>query len=228
MRKILASMFAATLMTAAFSGCGGTPAAEQVLPQIEETAIEDFEYEYDAEHGGMAITAYLAKSPKVKIPDTIEDYPVVGADLGDADITHLYLPDTLVWLECNNDYIEYANYPNSELGSVFSGSSALKEIYIEADSLPKEAFYYCLSLTEVTFGSDVTSIDPNAFGYCTSLESINLPDSVNHIADTIYGTIYGNNNHAFYECRNLTNATYKGETYSYKNLDELYDAINEQ
>lgn len=83
-------------------------------------------------------------------------------------------------------------------------------------SIGKSAFQkHGEHLTGVSIPDSVTSIGENAFFGCKSLTEISIPDSVTSI---------GKN--AFNRCRNLTSITYKGETYTYENIDDLYQAIN--
>lgn len=47
-------------------------------------------------------------------------------------------------------------------------------------------FSGCSSLTDITFGSGVTSIGDRAFAYCTSLESITIPDHITYIEESAF------------------------------------------
>lgn len=183
----------------------------EVLPYIDETSVSKFKYEYDADLGGMAITDYTGASPKVRIPDKIEGEPVVSANLGDAEITHLVMPTTLVGLKCVPDYVEYANYPNSEL-LYFSGKydrnpsyyetdygcafTKLKAVYIEpsVELIGSEAFSGCTNLTSIIIPDSVTVIDIMAFAECANLIDVTIPESV-----------YWIETGAFTNCTNLTN-----------------------
>lgn len=69
------------------------------------------------------------------------------------------------------------------------------------------------SLTEVAIPDGVAIIE-NAFSGCTNLTSVTLPDSVHTI-----------DNSAFSACKNVK-VTYKGKTYNYEQLDDLYNLIN--
>lgn len=81
------------------------------------------------------------------------------------------------------------------------------------------AFETCTSITGVTLPDSVTEIGPRAFSLCRNLISITIPDSVVKIGA-------GRGDRAFLLCDNLANATYKGKSYDYAHIEELYKAIN--
>ena len=254
-----------------------------VLPEIEETPVSSFEYEYDAKLEGMRITKYLGKIPKVRVPDKIEGEPVVAVNIGDAQITHLYLPDTVSEVECIEEYIKYANVPLSCTEPFWA--SGLEAVYLNygtslinnyafsycdkltnvtipdsVTKIAKKAFYKCKALTSITIPNSVTYIGERAFEGCTGLTSITIPDSVTvineyafrdctgltcitipdrmtKIADSTFAGCTGLTSiiipdsvteiseYAFYGCKNIK-ATYKGKTYTYDQIDDLYTAIN--
>ena len=76
----------------------------------------------------------------------------------------------------------------------------------------KNAFS-CLEFTSVTIPNSVTKIGDSAFLFCSRLTSISLPDSVTEIGKD-----------AFAGCS--AEITYKGQTYTPGNYEELYKAIN--
>src|SRR6266568_2850502 len=61
-------------------------------------------------------------------------------------------------------------------------------------SIGDSAFYYKLTVTNVTIPNSVTSIGNYAFFYCSGLRSVTIGNSVTSIG-----------NHAFYYCHGLTN-----------------------
>ena len=69
-------------------------------------------------------------------------------------------------------------------------------------------------ITSLTIPDGTTKIGSYAFGYCTSLTSINIPDSVTKI-DSL----------TFDNCKNISVA-YKGKTYDYAHIEDLYEAAN--
>ncbi len=66
----------------------------------------------------------------------------------------------------------------------------------------------------MTIPDGVTEIGGDAFRGCKSLTSVTIPDSVTEIGDG-----------AFYDCTSVK-VTYKGETYDYDHIEDLYKAIN--
>ena len=95
------------------------------------------------------------------------------------------------------------------------------------------AFAELPNLKTVTLPNGLKSIGLGAFLNCASLKDITIPDSVISITvnsetrmeggfrDGITLTYPG----AFYGCTNIK-ATYKGKTYDYAHIDDLYKAIN--
>ena len=72
------------------------------------------------------------------------------------------------------------------------------------DTIERETFSGCTSLTSVTLPSTLLMIESRAFENCTSLNEIQLPDSIEHLYE-----------HAFYNCSNLTSVNYpKGWNYT--------------
>lgn len=63
-------------------------------------------------------------------------------------------------------------------------------------AIGEDAFYYCISLTDVTIPEGVTSIDKYAFWHCEGLTSLTLPNSVTTIGE-----------HAFCYCTSMTSVT---------------------
>ena len=150
----------------------------------------------------MAITAYSAQSPKVRVPDTIEGEPVVSIAMADKIITELILPDTvhIVNLYSSTGDLEYVNLP-AQLKSTFPSINDLR--------------YVGNNLIAAYISYGLIRIPSYAFYNSYNLTSVTIPDRVTEIGES-----------AFYDCENLTNATYKGVTYSYDNIEELYAAIN--
>ena len=88
--------------------------------------------------------------------------------------------------------------------------------------IPFFAFSACTNLASIEIPNSVTKIDCAAFQNCSSLTSLAIPDSVTTIvAEEKDGNIYD----AFVGCTGL-NATYKGKTYTYENIGDIYTVHN--
>jgi len=155
----------------------------------------------------------------VTIPDSVTSIDE-GAFYGCTSLTSVTIPDSVTeigmgaFYECTS--LTSVTIPDSVTeigGSAFSGTPFLtsimknglaivNNILIEADE----------SITSATIPDSVTSIGDEAFWDCTSLTSITIPDSVTSIG-------WG----AFCYCTNIK-VTYKGKTYTYDNIDDLYNA----
>ncbi len=189
----------------------------EVLPAIDETPVSMFTYKHTDDYGGgIKITGYSGSST-IRIPETIDGEPVVDADLSDSFVTELIIPGTLQSITVDGQYLQYYNItPNLNPG-YYTGAD-LKQVYIQ---------------------DGVTEIDDEAFYGCTGLTTITIPDSVTHIASDGYRNDsdgYWNDEadaenveytdySAFAGCENIK-VTYKGKTYTYDDIYELYDAIN--
>jgi len=229
-----------------------TPASNvriwDVLPEMSVTDTSSFTYKYDSKLGGMVVTDYLNESPKVRIPDTLEGEPVVKIDFSGLkkELTQLIMPDSVVDFSLSSKIksaLQYANIPKgmSEIEkNTFSGCTSLIGAHIpnsvsvicsdafafckslESISIPNSvteigigAFRECTNLTNVTIPNSTTVIGDDAFSGCTSLKSINIPDNVTKISGD-----------AFSGCKSLISITYKGKTYDYEHIADLYGAIN--
>lgn len=141
--------------------------------------------------------------------------------------------------ECN---LKFVSIPDSvtviDYGA-FDNCSSLTSVTIpdSVTTIGASAFRDCDSLTSVTIGNSVTTIGYRAFNNTPWLRNntdefvivgdgvlldyngdggdVVIPDGVTTIGDS-----------AFSSCDSLTSATYKGKTYSYENIDDLYKAIN--
>lgn len=110
-------------------------------------------------------------------------------------------------------------------GSYNSDCNSVEEMIISegVTEVGDSAFAELTKLKTVVFPNSLKYIGVGAFLNCTSLKEIAIPDSVTSIAAPTYGryTFPG----AFDSCTNIK-ATYKGKTYDYAHIDDLYKAIN--
>lgn len=73
----------------------------------------------------------------------------------------------------------------------------------------------CIGLKTIEIPESVTAIDSNAFRSCVSLKEIKLPDGLEKFGDNV-----------FYDCKKIK-AEYNGKVYQYKQMGELYAAVND-
>jgi uncharacterized repeat protein (TIGR03803 family) len=88
----------------------------------------------------------------------------------------------------NQNQTVLIQYPEGKGGSYAVPSSVV--------SIATNAFYYCISLTNIMIGTNVTSIGDEAFDQCNKLSSAMIGNSVTNIG-----------NYAFYYCNGLTSVT---------------------
>lgn len=158
---------------------------------LAEASASDFEYEYDADLGGVVITKYLRIAPKVRIPKKIEGKPVVGIDgaFSGTDVTEVYIPNSVTeigdsaFAYCKN--LTNITIPDSvtEIGSAFEYCTSLTSIILPEglEVLGNHAFSYCTNLTSVTLPDSLTTIGCQAFFECPSLTSLTIPNGVTSI-----------------------------------------------
>lgn len=78
-------------------------------------------------------------------------------------------------------------------------------------TIETHAFSGCDKLEQLTVGEGVETIEDYAFANCPKLTLVSLPDSLKEIGTG-----------AFRDCPNIM-LTYKGQTYTITNVDELYE-----
>lgn len=100
----------------------------------------------------------------------------------------------------------------------FDNCTALKSIELPdgLTDIGMYAFNGCASLTGVDIPDGVTYIGSGAFQNCENLERVSVPDSLVYVG-------FGG---CFEGCEKLT-VTFKGNTYTYAELEKFYEAVEE-
>lgn len=80
-------------------------------------------------------------------------------------------------------------------------------------TIETHAFSGCDKLEQLTIGDGVETIEGYAFADCPKLTLVSLPDSLKEIGTG-----------AFRDCSNIM-VTYKGQTYTITNVEELYEVF---
>lgn len=222
-KQIGLQIFSLALILFTLAGCGSSPtgslkeektdvketvekASKEKKPDLEESPVEDFHYEYDAETQGIRIKSYVGTAVKVRIPKEIEGEPVtcIGSEaFKRAGIGYVYIPDTVTMIEesafWDCDGLASIEIPGSvkELGGgfeagAFANCDGLTNVILHdgLEVIGKNTFMHCENLTEIKIPNSVTKL--SGFKWCTGLTNIVIPDSVIEIGED-----------AFEECTNL-------------------------
>ena len=195
MNMKLLAMVVVIVLTCVSCGGGGNSAPLGVSAESADL----FTYEFNAEYNGVVLRKYYGMKSSVKIPDKIDDLPVVGIGaecFAVGQVTEVYFPDTVKFFKWG--WEKAAGAQNMEVVVIPQGVTEIVDA----------AFYQFRSLKSVTIPDSVTEIG-DAFNKCISLTNVEIPDSVTKIDLS-----------AFKNCTSLTNATYKGVSYKIKNKYE--------
>jgi len=112
-------------------------------------------------------------------------------------------------LEVVSNCSEAGIYSRIGIGAFFNCSALEKVKILNVSIIDRSAFERCTNLTSVTLGKNVTRIGERAFALCKSLKSIVIPDTVKLTNDAVKGGVRAD---AFFNCSNLTNVIYLGES----------------
>ena len=145
---------------------------------------------WDSDGRGISIWSYNGTATAVRIPDRINNLPVVRIDngafqAGQEDntfgITSVVIPNTVTMIG------ESAFRSQSNLTSVTLPTSLVEIEY--------GAFWGCTALTSISLPASIRTIGAYAFRNCTALTTVTIPASVTRITFT--------NNTAFTGVTNL-------------------------
>lgn len=164
----------------------------------------EFEYEYDEELGGIAITKYTGEFENVIIPDKLDGKTVVR--IGEE-----------AFYECGHIVSVKISESVMEIGKGAFGwciNLVSANIPRGVTEIKSDVFFNCENLAGITIHDGVTKICSNAFDSCESITDITIPESVTDISVFTFDC-----------CINIR-AAYKGKIYDYKHIRELYGEIN--
>lgn len=169
--------------------------------EIEEAkAVNGFVYRTLADNTAE-ILKYIGAESNVTIPDKIDDKVVksIGTEsfANNETVVGVMIPAQVTDMQ----YGAFASCTNlkkvtfeqgSQLKKIseeaFGRCKKLEEINIPESvmQIEKNAFYYCHSLNNVTFGKKLSVIGNSAFKGCRSLKQIEIPDSVESIGEEAF------------------------------------------
>jgi hypothetical protein len=156
MKKRLLSIVLTAVMLFSVTACGGGNSPGNPAPNIPVNPASDFEYRFDAELDGIAITKYIGSSVRVNIPSTIEDLPVVSVSrFSESGIMEVFIPNSVTIIG----------------NSAFAYCEGLTNVVIpnSVTTIRGYAFAYCKGLTSIVIPDSVTTIGIAVFRDCTGL-----------------------------------------------------------
>ena len=210
MKRIISAIFAGALILLGTETLAAEPArtrqreSKEALEAFEKTVPlteADFEYELTEDGNGIRLTKYLGKEKRIRIPEEIEEIPVV--EMADNLFPRDYGHEG--WYSDSDSKVqpEVVYIPNSvEKICTFQENNNLKFIRLpeHLKEIPSETFYNCQALKEIYIPDSVKSIGNNAF-HSSGLISIDFPDETK-----FKSSYYGNGGFCSW-CTQLTNVT---------------------
>ncbi|MGP1530070.1 MAG: leucine-rich repeat domain-containing protein [Treponema sp.] len=175
---------------------------EKYFAMAKVPPLTDFKYELTDDLDGIKITAYEGEDVHIRIPDTIEDMPVVelgGYLFFNKNVEAVIMPDTIkkvgdkLFLDCTSlKYVKLSTALKSLKAHMFCGCESLEEFNIPDHITNIERNVFMDSgLKSIYIPDTVTSffsihkghLDPSGsiFANCKNLQKVRLPDSLTEI-----------------------------------------------
>ena len=245
MKKIFSVIFSAVLLCGCTDNSGIFREEKSDIPTISqaeklpEANAEDFEFTQT--DGGIAVTKYLGSKTEFSVHGKIDGKPVVEigskAFCGRGDLTRVEIPDTVVKIS-KSDALKFRE------GEEISGEVILTGADVEKANVFCDEFD-----SEFIIQIDFTQSGAEKFSEATGrligeIISIWVDDellSAPYVHEQVVDgktVISGNfsfeevqeyaakiNGNPFRDCTKIR-VTYKGKTYGYNELSELYSAVN--
>lgn len=245
MKKIFSVILAAVLLCGCTDNSGifreekSDISAISQAEKLPEANAEDFEFTQT--DGGIAVTKYLGSKMEFSVPGKIDGMPVVEigskAFCGRGDLTRVEIPDTVAKIG-KSDALKFRE------GEEISG-----EVILTGADVEKANVYYNEYDSQHIIGIEFTPLGTEKFAEATKQligekisiwiddELLSAPYVHEQITDGM-AQISGNfsfeqvqeyaakiNGNPFEGCEKIR-VTYKGKTYGYNELNELYSAVN--
>ena len=245
MKKIFSVVLAAVLLCGCTDNSGIYREEKSSIPAISqaeklpEACAEDFEFSQT--DGGIVVTKYVGSQTEFSVPEKIDGKPVVEIGsktfCGRADLTRVALPDTVAKIS-KSDALKFRE------GGDISG-----DVILTGADIEKANVYYDEVYSQYIIRIDFTPSGAEKFAEATKQlvgeiisiwvddELLSAPYVHEQITDGM-AQISGKfsfeqvqeyvakiNGNPFEGCEKIR-VTYKGKTYGYDELNELYSAVN--
>ena len=245
LKKIFAVIFAAVLLCGCADNSGifledkSDISAISQAEKLPEANAEDFEF--SGTDGGVAVTKYVGSATEFSVPAKLDGKPVVEigseAFCGRADLTRVALPDTI------------AKIGKSDALKFREGADISGEVILTGADVEKANVFYDEFDSEFIIQIDFTQSGAEKFSEATKRlvgetisiwvddELLSAPYVHEQVVDgraVISGKFSVDeameyaakiNGNPFRDCGKIR-VTYKGKTYGYDELNELYSAVN--
>ncbi len=245
MKKIISVIFAAVLLCGCTDNSGIYREDKSDISTISKTeklpvaSTEDFEF--SETDGGIVVTKYVGSATEFAVPEKIAGKPVVEigseAFCGCADLTRVELPDTVTKIS-KSDALKFREGGDISGDVILTGADIEKAnvYYNEYD------FHYIIQIDFTPSGAEkFAEATKNLVGEVISIwvddELLSAPYVHEQITDGM-AQIAGNfsfeevqkyaakiNGNPFQDCGKIR-VIYKGKTYGYDELNELFSAVN--
>ncbi|MBQ4524076.1 MAG: leucine-rich repeat domain-containing protein [Lachnospiraceae bacterium] len=160
-----------------------------------------FLYSYQVSHHGMVVDRILNIGKGIKIPEEIDDKPVVAigkkAFAHRNDVKKIQIPDTVKYIGRQAFYnctqLKSVTLPSmlKEMGNEAFAMSGIESIHIPGTlaTINERMFSFCNRLSQVQIDSGVMAIGDYAFSECAKLEEIVLPYSINRVGEFVFESV---------------------------------------
>ena len=251
MKKIFSLIFSAVLLCGCADNSGiyreekSDISAISQAEKLPEACAEDFEFSQT--DGGIVVTKYVGSQTEFSVPEKIDGKPVVEIGsktfCGHADLTRVALPETVAKISksdalkfCAGDVVDADGKP---LGKVILTGADIEKANVYYDEIYSQ---YIIRIDFTPSGAEkFAEATKQLIGEIISIwvddELLSAPYVHEQITDGM-AQISGKfsfeqvqeyaakiNGNPFEGCEKIR-VTYKGKTYGYDELNNLYSAVN--
>lgn len=245
MKKIFSLIFSAVLLCGCADNSGiyreekSDISAISQAEKLPEACAEDFEFSQT--DGGIVVTKYVGSQTEFSVPEKIDGKPVVEIGsktfCGHADLTRVALPETVAKIS-KSDALKFREGGDISGDVILTGADIEKanvyydEVYsqyiIRIDFTPSGAEKFAEATKQLVGEKISIWVDDELLSapyvheqITSSMAQISGKFSFEQVQEYV-AKINGN---PFEGCEKIR-VTYKGKTYGYDELNNLYSAVN--